>query len=378
MKKPKILFLKESIGVGGAEKALVSLLRLINYDRFDVTLMLITKQGSFLKDAAAIKGLKIRHYVEPAEGKLRSFLNAVRIKSIYKLVPARFVGDYLCTGYDTVVAFTEGYLTKWVGASTVGCKKIAWVHTDMVNNDWPVETGVFKSLADEQKAYSVFDSLVGVSEIVTLGMKKKFGVSNIQTIFNIIDPDIKDKAHAFKPKSPKSSLNLVSVGRLEVVKGYHNLIAALGTLTNERHLDITLTLVGTGSQMEVLKEEASRLGVYDRVCFACNQPNPYPYVLAADAFVCSSLQEGFNITILEGMTLGKPIIAADSSGPREILDGGKYGILVENSVDGLTYAIEEIYGKPEKLSVLSALSQKRAADFYADLQIKKIEDLICE
>lgn len=376
MTKPKILFIIESLNVGGAEKALVSLLSLLNYSEMDVTLLLISESGRFVKDANVISDLKISHVIKPRSSKFTSIINALKIKCYYKWLPPKYIGNTICRGYDIVIAFTEGFLTKWIGASTENCKKIAWVHTDMINNDWPVKTGVFSNVEEEHKAYLNFDEVITVSESVAEGMRKKFGLKNITTIYNILDCSIQKKAQSKIKYQPTHKLNLISVGRLEPVKGYDVLIEALSCLVNHHGLDISLCLVGDGSSRSYLEKMVKDYNLQNYVFFAGEQANPYPFIAVSDVYVCSSKQEGFNIAILEAMSLGKPVVTTNSVGPREILADGDFGLLIENDLESLIEAIYSISKDPDNLVRLSKLSQQRASQFSSEVQIKKINEIL--
>lgn len=294
------------------------------------------------------------------------------------MCPAFMVGNYLCRGYDVVFAFCEGYLTKWIGASSVSCKKIAWVHTDMVQNDWPLDTGVFRSFEEERSSYSRFDKVIGVSKIVADGMREKFGCGHTNVIYNIIDTDIKKKSRQFVPRIRKAKLNIVSVGRLEYVKGYDLLIKAISVLINKKHLDIHLCLVGNGSQHQMLERQIIDAGLQNNVTLAGLQANPYPFIFAADLFVCPSRQEGFNIAILEAMTLGKPIIATDTAGPSEILKDGLFGIITAVSVHDLSTAIERCYRNHELLAEYTQQSIDRAKEYTPKNSVETLIRLIKE
>lgn len=373
---PRILFLTESLQIGGAEKALVSILRSKELSKSDMSLMLISLSGDFVKDVTDLENIEIKYVVSPSKNKVLKILNSLKVKLIYKWLPARVVGNYLCRNYDVVVAFCEGYLTKWVAASSEDCKKIAWVHTDMVNNDWPVRTGVFSSTKEEKEAYLKFDHVVGVSELVTTGVVSKFGIKDARTIYNLLDDSIEQKALNTIDYHPSGRLNLVSVGRLETIKGYDTLIEAIGRLVNEQKFDISLCLVGDGSQRAVLESRVRSLNLNDRILFTGSQPNPYPYIKVADVYICSSLQEGFNIAILEAMNLGKPIISTDCAGPHEILEGDKFGVLVENSAEGIINGISRFYHNDNLKSHYSRLSNERVKNFNVETQITKIKELI--
>lgn len=373
----KILILSESLNVGGAEKTLVSMLKLLDYNRFDVTLLLISRSGGFIGELAGIEGLKVRWVIGPSANMLSAFWNRLKYKLLYSWLPTRVSGNYLCRGYDTVVAFCEGWLTKWVSGTSVRCRKIAWVHTDMVNNDWPVRTGVFSSFEEEREAYQRFDEVIGVSDVVTRGMVGRFGCSRARTIYNIIDSGIHEKAGE-KVRTIKSSdvFRLVSVGRLEQVKGYDRLVDALCILVKQYNCNIRLTLIGDGSQRLQLERQTDACGLSDVIEFVGQQSNPYKYMIDADAFVCPSRQEGFNIAIVEAMTLGLPIIATDCAGPSEILNGGEFGILVSNSIEGLVSGISKLYSCKKEQEYFQNQSAIRCDDFASYRQIRMIEQIL--
>lgn len=377
MSKLKILFLAESLNVGGAEKALVSLLKRLDYSRYDIYLTLISGTGPFLPEVLEINNLKIRSVIKPViTSKTRTFLNALKAKTIYKWLPSKIVGNYLCNGYDVVIAFCEGYLTKWVAASSVSCRKIAWVHTDMVSNNWPLETKIFKNQEEERSAYSRFDAIIGVSEIVSNGMRNKYKCDNVTTVYNILDSHIHSKAKEIINLPEHKKLNLVSVGRLEYVKGYDILIDAMDILVNKDNLDVRLVLVGDGGYQDYLIEKIKSRCLDLYVLLTGAKTNPYPYIENSDVFVCTSRHEGFNIAVLEAMTLGKPIISTNCVGPAEILGNGKYGVLVEPNCESVASAIRQIYSDRELLKTYSKLSVIRISNFDASAQIKIIESII--
>jgi glycosyltransferase involved in cell wall biosynthesis len=78
-----------------------------------------------------------------------------------------------------------------------------------------------------------------------------------------------------------------------------------------------------------LKGLAAALGLEHAVDFLGFRPNALPYFRRADAFVLSSRCEGFGNVIVEALGCGTPVIATNCEhGPAEILDGGRYGVLV--------------------------------------------------
>lgn len=131
----------------------------------------------------------------------------------------------------------------------------------------------------------------------------------------------------------------VAVGRLTRAKNYPLMLRALAEA--RKSVDLHLIVLGDGELREELEAEARALGVADAVDFHGFVPNPLAYVAAADVFVLSSSWEGLPTVVIEALATGTPIVATDcGTGPREILDNGKWGALVPiNDVDLLTSAI---------------------------------------
>lgn len=347
MSKKNVLFLVESMRIGGAEKALLSLLKSIDKTQYTITVKVISFSGELIADLLSIPDITVKGVVKPSQNPFKRIINALIIKALYKLLPAEAVGNFLCHGYDTAIAFCEGYLTKWVAASTLPLKKIAWVHTDMVSNDWPLNTGLFKSVNDEKKAYHAFNQVITVTDAIKHGMQQKFDLTNIITIYNKVDPDIHAKAAEKVQLPPLTGLKIVSVGRLEHVKGYDILVNAMDILVNKRHIDASLIIVGGGSQYAPLQQQIQQLGLGANIQLIGSQPNPYPYIAAADIYVCPSRAEGFNIALLEALTLHKPVIATATAGPTEILASTPNARLVPISATEIANALTHTKKAPE-------------------------------
>lgn len=120
---------------------------------------------------------------------------------------------------------------------------------------------------------------------------------------------------------------ILGVGELCMRKDFATLIKAFKIVTE--HTDARLVILGRGRQKDYLKGLAKNLGIADKVDFPGFVDNPYPYMAHAKVFAFSSLWEGLPLVIVEALALGTPVVATNCpSGPAEILENGKYGILV--------------------------------------------------
>ena len=120
---------------------------------------------------------------------------------------------------------------------------------------------------------------------------------------------------------------LLGAGRLTEQKDFPTLVRAFATLRRAR--PARLVILGDGRHRAQLEALATELGVADDVALPGFTPNPYAWMARADLFVLSSAWEGSPNVLTEALALGTPSVATDCpSGPREVLDGGRYGPLV--------------------------------------------------
>ena len=155
MKKIKILFVCASMKVGGAEKSLVNLLNLIDYSKYDVDLLLLQKQGAFLKQipeqvkilelksrARALynsENRKIHEYLMSVIKYVVTFVELIRWKEYDVLRAHRWKDIYskLCENvegmYDVVVAFQSGEPTYYAFDKVKSKRYVTFFHTDISN-----------------------------------------------------------------------------------------------------------------------------------------------------------------------------------------------------------------------------------------------------
>ena len=102
--------------------------------------------------------------------------------------------------------------------------------------------------------------------------------------------------------------------------------------------------------------------------------NPYKYMNSADAYICSSLAEGYSTAVTEAIISGLPVITTECSGMREIFGNLECGIICENSEDGLYFVLKKVLDKPELLQKYRQNAAKRAEFFSFENSVKTIND----
>lgn len=130
------------------------------------------------------------------------------------------------------------------------------------------------------------------------------------------------------PDLPTGPL-VVASGRMHHQKGFDVLLRAHAAALADSGPRHALVLLGDGPDRPALEALARELGVRDTVHFAGFLANPHALVARAELFVLPSRWEGYPLALVEALCLGVPAVAADCvSGPREVLESGRYGRLV--------------------------------------------------
>jgi glycosyltransferase involved in cell wall biosynthesis len=120
---------------------------------------------------------------------------------------------------------------------------------------------------------------------------------------------------------------ILGVGELGPRKDFLTLVRAFARLRANQNC--RLVILGKGHQRDHLLSVANELGVAKDIDLPGFEPNPYPFMAHAAMLAMSSRWEGLGFVLIETLALGTPVVSTDCpSGPREILDGGRYGRLV--------------------------------------------------
>jgi len=227
------------------------------------------------------------------------------------------------------------------------------------------------------RVYPRADAIVTVSDGVAGDLAEITGLArqSIATIYNpVVFPQLEARAREqlthdwFGADNPPV---LIAVGRLEAQKDFGTLLEAFARVRAGRA--VRLIVLGEGSQREMLETRAQALGVAADVLFPGWVDNPYAWMSRAALFVLSSEWEGLGNVLIEAMACGCPVVSTDCPhGPREILEGGRFGPLVPvHDADALSRAIVAALAAPLPATLLreraSAFSLGHSADRYEAL-----------
>ena len=228
------------------------------------------------------------------------------------------------------------------------------------------------------KRYDSCDSIVGVCNSVSDAFKDFTGIRDkVYTAYNTLDTDAISKLALVNPDIifDTSKINICSTGRLGREKGYSRLLDVCSYLKNDG-FDFSLYLIGSGSEENALKNRADELGLNDNVVFLGFQDNPYKYVNKCDIFVCSSFTEGLSTATIEALVLGKAIVSTDVSGAYEILGDNEFGLVVDNSQDGIYKGLKTLMSDEELVKYYQKQAVEHRDVFSIENTVKEVERII--
>lgn len=312
----------------------------------------------------------IHHYITK-KGLINNRLEKFLPVNLYKREAKRILGNI---NYDVAIDFS-GYVPFWSFLFAFGGfrKKVIYQHNDMYAEYYKKINNKFKH---KQKMnlifpiYKYFDKIIAVSRNTRdeniKNLHQYMEENKAVYVHNCIDPqkikqqiEIKEEMVIEETtfllsnkdisegnlqirgikKPTKNKINFVTMGRLSPEKDHEKLLRAFKEIYTKKK-DSMLYIIGEGILETHLKELTYNLGLQENVIFTGQLTNPYSLIYQCDCFILSSNHEGQPMVLLENLIIGMPIIATDIPGNRSILQEG-YGLIVENSVNGLIQGMEK-------------------------------------
>ena len=335
--KKKLLFTANTLDIGGIEKALINLLDNIDYSKYEVTLVLEKKEGAFLKDLnkhVILKELKVSNSkIVP----IRKLINLSR-KLIFKLKNKNKY-DFSCC-YATY-SYSANKLAL-IGSSNSSL----YVHSnykDLYSKDESYE--FFNTRNVDYFKHIIFVSNESKDYFEELYPKLK---DKLKVINNFIDIDNIKKLSEEKLNIKKNNKTLLFVGRLD--DSSKKLGRAINLVKNISNID--LWVVGDGPDRNKYESLVNKYNLNDRVTFFGRQKNPYSYMKESDYIILTSDYEGFPVTYLEALVLGKQIITTIPVSDDKI-DIRDYAYIVSKDEDKMVKEVKDILNNPKKNKTIS-------------------------
>lgn len=381
--KKQLLFINGHLNTGGVEKSLLDILKHLDYDKYEVDLLLLEELGDYAPELPPEVHVRLMDLHNTYGSLLNALLRCVRkhdwfcfrmrlIFLLMKLFGQKKIhlAQKLLTGnqhYDCVIGFRPGICTQIAAFAVNADKRITWWHHGTIN----VEHDSYLEAADACNQIAV------VSESCRSMLTGEFpALANKLTIIpNMVDfEDVRRKAAAFQPYDNSDTCHIATLCRLSPEKHMENVIFAAKEL-KEAGVSFRWHAAGGGSLETDFRKMAESVDVSDFFILEGNQPNPYPYLKNADLFVHPSYVESQGLVVLEAMALGVPCVVTKSLGPCEFIEDGVNGVLTEQSPESLTEKVLEMLTNRELYERIKA-NTRCPEQFAPERVMEKIEKLL--
>ena len=311
--REKLLFIISSLNTGGAQAAMAKLSLALSKD-YEIDWILNSDENIIYDYRGNIHSLKM------AEPKDRSSYGYI-LKTFFKRLSV--IGKMKKKGgYKACISFLDSANIANVMTGRHGSKIILSQRSSFAGR--PEKKRSPLVLFVDKFFYKKADAVVAVSQGVRKELIDLFGLKE-DRVFAINNGFDNEKILSMKGEETSDFVRqpgkfyFVNVGRLDYPKGQWHLIRAFSKVAKVSP-QAQLIIIGDGAEEEYLKSLISGLGLEERVSIMPFRENPFQIMGRCDAFVFSSLYEGFSNAIVEGLICGLPCISTDHrSGAREIL-----------------------------------------------------------
>ncbi len=340
MKKKKLLFTAYNLDIGGIETALINLLNNINYDKYEVTLILEKKEGIFLKDLnknVILKEIKVSKCKLVV---IRKLINFYR-KLVFKIFNQNKF-DFSCC--YTTYSYSSNKL------ALIGSKNSSiYIHSNY-KDVYETEEEIYQFF--NTRSISNFRHIIFVSNESADYFKKIYKElsGKVKVFNNFINPEkIKELSlEKINVKKDKEKKLLVFVGRLD--ESSKKLTRAVNLV--KKINDLNLWIIGDGQDRAMYEEIVKKEKLEKRILFFGKKKNPYPYMKKADYIILTSDYEGFPVTYLEALVLNKNIITTIPVSDDKI-NIKDYAYIISKDKESMVKEVEKIIGKKKEQKSIS-------------------------
>lgn len=361
MRKKKLLFIIDSLFCAGAEKSLVTLLSLIDFNKYEVDLQLFKYGGEFERYLPSeVNLLEPLSYTRYLEGKskfsIKKFIARIKYSISLRFCPdthaakARLYWKHISTcieknpkEYDCAIAYAQCIPTFYVVDKVNAKKKLGWV-----NCIFHLE-GIEKVF--QQRFYESLDHTAMVSDSSYQHFKNVYPLlqNKMNIVKDIVNPDFIYKMAAFEKSSINNDkgIKLLTVARLnKPQKGYDISLEACKIL-RDRGVNFKWYAIGRGEYKEEMIKYIEENNLQDRFILLGTTPNPYPFINDCTLYVQTSRHEGFGLSIAEARILNKPVVTTEFDAVYNQMVQEKNGIVVPQDPVAVADAIERLLNDKE-------------------------------
>lgn len=356
-KKIKILYVITSLGIGGAERLLVSYLKLLDHKKYEFNVVALWEKPDDLKK-------EIEEYCKVTVLKIKSRFSPSVVFHLAKLI--RQTKPDIIHSHLFQARFYTGF------AHLISNYGILITHKH--NNVNPKKHNVFILL--EMISIFLSKQVIAISNSVKSSLCKFELISSkkIFVLHNAIDYEKFFKIAASNKILIGKPIVIGTICRLEPQKGINYLLLAMKIILT-KFPTVQLEIVGDGSLLQELKELTGKLGISNSVKFFGKFADVIPFYSRMNIFILPSLYEGFGIVLLEAMSAGIPVIATNVDGIREVVINGVSGILIRREdPEAIADAVFKIIENPQMADTLVEAGLERSKSFDIKEHVMKLDN----
>lgn len=365
--KKKIIFVTEALWIGGIETALVNLLKSLDYEKYEVTCLILRNDqtmASRLPEQVRLlvadrhvavsfrkpyRYARLYHLTEESDNPSRLHRSMMwtvpAIKWIENRLYIRYIREQMKGEYfDTCVIYSDRTAETAARGIRAG-KYLMFYHHGAMRREYHDEIGYRKS-----------EKIIAVSNAVEQKLRefRPKHAHKMMTIHNLTDVEgIRAKAEESVPEEfLADKFNIVSCGRVSYEKGMDLAVEACARLVEMGHDNIHWWIVGGGPAEDEVRAKIADLHMEDYVTMLGMKENPYPYIKRADLYVQPSRFESYGLTIAEALIVGQVVVSTDNGGASELIRSGETGLLCPISAEGLIASVQNLLENPTELDQL--------------------------
>ena len=353
-RKLRVLHVIDSFDLGGAQTALLNLLRASNRERYALEVACMHGRGVFWNEFEAL-GLPL-HSLSP-----RKWL-PIYFWRLARLLRAREFSIVHCH------LFGANWIAKPV-AALLGVP--VRINHDQCNDAWRYQSRAALAIDRLTNRWSTHICAVSASIQHFLLAHEGLSPARISLVYNGVD------LARFSPPPERPAADpfvVLGVGRLSPQKNFGLFLEAAAQISRE-FPDTRFEIAGTGPEAGMLKRQSAALGLGDRVTFLGHVEDPRALYARAHALMITSRFEGTPLALLEAMAMRLPIVAPSLDGIGEILTHERDGLLVGNATGAdFAAAIARLIREPDQGLRLANAAEKSVRErFSAQIMAAQVE-----
>ncbi len=362
--KKKIIFVTKALWIGGIETALINLLKQLDYDRYEITLLVLHAELDLLDQIDPRCRILIldREQLFSADRSYRynrlyhlteqpSAPSCLHKRMMWAMPALRWLENRLYIRYVRDFMKTEAFDTCVIYSDVVGEIAVRAIRANRYLMFY--HHGAMRHVYHDAAAWRKCEKVIAVSSRLCEELKAfcPEHSGKVLAVNNLVDIDrVRSMASEACPvRFPTDGFHIVTCGRASYAKGIDIAAEACSQLATDGFSEIHWWIVGSGPMENEVKAQVERLRIADHFHLLGMQKNPYPYIAQADLYVQPSRYESFGITILEAMLLGRPVVSTNTLGAQELIRDGVDGTLCDP--EDLSSAIERFIQNREKFGI---------------------------